>query len=401
MSQKLMLLGGARYLLPVIEVAHELDCRVITCDYLPHNIAHSYSDMYVNVSIINKEDVLHVAEELQIDGIMSFACDPGVTTAAYVAEKMGLPSCGPYESVSILQNKRRFRHFLTEYGFNVPWSYGYANKGDALLQSETFEYPVMVKPADSAGSKGVQKVEVKGQLKGAIECALENSHCGEFVIEQFLECDGYASDSECFSVDGKLVFVSYSAQRFDDKSANPYTPAGFTWTPSISESNQRLLTKELQRLLSLLNMRTALYNVESRQCIDGKAYLMEVSPRGGGNRLAEMLRFATGTDLISSAVKAAIGVSVESRFEERIKGNWAEIILHGRKPGRFEEIQISEELKDSIVEQDMWIHKGDYIKPFTGANMTIGTIVLNFLDRNLMDVVMRDPYRFIDIVTED
>ena len=102
--KKLMILGGSRYALPVIEAAHSLGLYVITCDYLPDNIAHKYSDEYCNVSIIDKDAVLDAARALGIDGIISFACDPGVVTAAYVAEKMGLPSCGSYESVSILQN---------------------------------------------------------------------------------------------------------------------------------------------------------------------------------------------------------------------------------------------------------------------------------------------------------
>lgn len=82
-----MLLGGLRYLLPVIEEAHKLGIYVITADYLPDNIAHKYSDEYCNVSIIDKDAVLKEAQKLQIDGILSHAVDPGVTTAAYVAEK--------------------------------------------------------------------------------------------------------------------------------------------------------------------------------------------------------------------------------------------------------------------------------------------------------------------------
>ena len=90
-QKKLLLLGGLRYLFPVIEEAHRLGIYVITADYLPNNIAHQYSDEYVNVSIIDKDAVLKVAREKEIDGIMSFAVDPGVVTAAYVAENMGLP----------------------------------------------------------------------------------------------------------------------------------------------------------------------------------------------------------------------------------------------------------------------------------------------------------------------
>ena len=94
-KKKLMLLGGIRYLLPVIKAAHEQGYYVITADYKEGNIAHKYSDEYVNVSVLDKEAVLKVAQEKNIDGIMSFGVDPGVVTAAYVQDKMGLPAFGP------------------------------------------------------------------------------------------------------------------------------------------------------------------------------------------------------------------------------------------------------------------------------------------------------------------
>ena len=102
--KKILLLGGSRYLLPVIKSAHELGLYVITCDYLPDNIAHKYSDEYVNVSIIDKEAVLEAAKKLEIDGIMSFATDPGVVTAAYVAEKLGISEAKAYSVASFYEN---------------------------------------------------------------------------------------------------------------------------------------------------------------------------------------------------------------------------------------------------------------------------------------------------------
>lgn len=117
--KKLLILGGSRYIIPAIKAAHQLGVYVISCDYLPDNIGHHYSDEYHNISIIEKEKVLELAGRLHVDGILSFATDPGVEAAAYAAEKLGLPT-SPYESVHILQNKNLFRAFLKEHGFNVP-----------------------------------------------------------------------------------------------------------------------------------------------------------------------------------------------------------------------------------------------------------------------------------------
>ena len=185
-KNKLMLLGGLRYLLPVIEAAHRHGIHVITVDYLPDNIAHRYSDEYHNVSIIDKEAVLALAQELQIDGIMSFAVDPGVVAAAYTAEKMGLPFQCSYEAACILQDKSRFRKFLADNGFNVPNARGYSEGDDALKDIDYFNWPVIVKPVDSAGSKGVTRVDDPADLPAAIAHALDCSLSKHFIIHRGL-----------------------------------------------------------------------------------------------------------------------------------------------------------------------------------------------------------------------
>lgn len=396
--KKLMLLGGMRYLVPVIEAAHKLGVYVITCDYLPDNIAHKYSDEYCNVSILEKDKVLEKAKELKIDGILSFACDPGVVTAAYVAEKMGLPSSGPYESVEILQNKGKFRKFLTENNFNVPVAKQYTDIEIALNDIEMFNWPIIVKPTDSAGSKGVTKVEEKDKLKDAINYALKFSHSNEFIIEDFLEKVGDSSDCDSFSIDGKLKFVSFSAQKFDENCENPYTPAAYTWPASISKIHQEELTNEIQRLLTLLNMKSSIYNIETRECTNGKAYIMECSPRGGGNRLAEMVRYMTGVDMITNIVKVALGMEPDDINQQEIKDNWAEIILHSEKEGIFEKLWISNEISSNIVENDLWIEAGTKVGGFAGANEAIGTMVLKFDSQKQMDEVLNNQEKYIKVI---
>lgn len=395
--KKLLLLGGSRYILPVIEAAHNLGYYVITCDYLPDNIAHKYSDEYCNVSIIDKEAVLDVATELKIDGIMSFACDPGVTTAAYVAEKLGLPHSGSYESVSILQNKGRFRKFLADNGFNVPNAKGYTSVESALLDIDYFNWPVIVKPTDSAGSKGVTRVDDPSKLRESVEYALRFSHSSEFIIEDFLEKVGHSSDTDSFSVDGKLKFVSFSAQRFDEACENPYTPSAYSWPATISSEHQEELTNEIQRLLTLLGMKTSIYNIEVRECTNGKSYIMECSPRGGGNRLAEMLRYATGVDLITNAVRAAVGEEIIDVEQRPYDGCWAEVILHSDKAGVFKELWLSEEIKDNIVERDLWIEAGTTVGGFSGANEAIGTLVLRFDSQNELKNVLENQNHYFSV----
>ena len=378
-QKKLLLLGGLRYLLPVIESAHKQGYYVITADYLPDNIAHKSSDEYHNISIIDKEAVLALARELEIDGIMSFAVDPGVVTAAYVQEQMGLPAFGPYDSVCILQNKDKFRNFLTQHGFNVPKATGFSTVDEAMSEIYWYPWPVIVKPTDSAGSKGVTKVNSLAQLKPALEYAFEHSLSKHVIVEEFIEKQGASSDTDSFSIDGKLKFVSFSAQCFDAEAVNPYTPSAYSWPSTMTREEETELTSELQRLLTLLGMRTTIYNIETRIGTNGKPYIMEVSPRGGGNRLAEMLRYATGVDLITASVRAAVGDSVGNIEQKPYNGHWAEVILHADKSGTFQELTIDASAVDAeIIEEDLWVKPGDYVRGFEGANDAIGTLVLKF-----------------------
>lgn len=398
--KKLLLLGGLRYLIPVIIAAKRMGYYVITCDYIPENIAHKYADEFHNISIIDKEAVLKLAISLKIDGIMSFAIDPGVITAAYVREKMGLPSPGPYESIKILQNKNLFRNFLENNNFNVPKSRSYSDIEQAIDEFDCFDMPVMVKPVDSAGSKGVSKVSRVEDLKPALTHAMSFSNAGIIIIEDYLESKGYSSDSDCFSINGTLEFVTFSNQRFDPNSPNPYTPSAYSWPSSISENNKTYLKSELQRLITLLGLKSSIYNIEVRVTPDDKAYIMEVSPRGGGNRLSEMILYATGIDLISCAIKAVLGEEIEDIPRLSYNGNWAEVIIYSNEPGVFKELRIDSKVERYIVEIDLWVQKGDHVNGFTGANEAIGTLVLKFDNPEMLESVISNYSQYIKVIIE-
>lgn len=396
-----MLLGGLRYLKPVIDAAHEQGYYVITADYLPNNIAHKWSDEYCNVSIIDKEAVLREAQRLQIDGIMSFACDPGVVAASYVQNKMELPSFGPFESVEILQNKDKFRAFLAEHNFNVPKAKGFSSIEEALADPAWYEYPVIVKPTDAAGSKGVTRVDKPEELKPALEYAMAHSISGHIIVEEFIEKQGCSSDTDSMSVDGKLVLVSFCAQHFDSEATNPYTPAAYSWPSTFTPEQEAYLKSEIQRLITLLRLKTVVYNIETRIGTNGKPYIMELTPRGGGNRLCEMLRYATGVDMITAITRAMVGDPILEPIEQKpYNGHWAEIILHADESGVFDHLELSKDLPAEIVEEDLWVEKGDKVESFEGANNAIGTLVLNFNSAQELEYAITHQREWLKVIVK-
>ena len=388
-------------MLPVIKAAHEQGYYVITADYIPDNTAHKYSDEYVNVSIIDKEAVLKVAQEKQIDGIMSFGVDPGVVSASYVQNKMGLPSFGPFESVEILQNKDKFRAFLAKNGFNVPQAKGFDSIDAAMSEAYWFPWPVIVKPTDAAGSKGVTRVDKLEDLKPALEYAMDHSISGHIIVEEFIEKAGCSSDTDSMSVDGKLVFTSFCAQRFDVEATNPYTPAAYSWPSTFTKEQEAYLASEIQRLITLLNLNTVVYNIETRIGTNGKPYIMELTPRGGGNRLCEMLRYATGVDMITAITRAIVGDPIIEPVEQKpYNGHWAEIILHADQSGVFNHLEVSKDLPAEVVEEDLWVKQGDKVESFEGANNAIGTLVLKFETAEYLEHVITHQREWLKVVVK-
>ncbi len=399
----LLLLGGARYALPVIKAAHDLGARVITCDYLPDNYAHAFADEYVNASIVDREAILRVAKDVRADGVMSFAADPGVVSAAYAAEKLNLPFQGSYEAVATLQDKGRFRSFLRDNGFRCPKSMTFRSREEALGSSCEIEFPVIVKPTDSAGSKGCTRVDSIESLGEAIDYALHFSIDGGCIVEQFLEKMGDSSDADGFVLNGKMVCVSFTSQLFDPSVPNPYTPAAYMMPASMSSWAQDELRSELQRVCDLLGLRSGVFNIETRVATDGKPYIMEMTPRGGGNRLCEMLCRATGgkTNLIRCAVQAALGEPVDEVSMPEYDGWWYQEMLHSDHDGIFMGIDYAPGFKENhVAEEQLWVEPGAPVNAFTAANHAFGSVFLRFDNREELEAFRLNSGQYMRVCVE-
>lgn len=400
--RKVLLLGGSYFQIPSIKTAKEMGYYTITCDYLPDNPGHKYADEYHNVSTTDKEAVLALARELKIDGIVCYASDPAAPTAAYVAEKLGLPT-SPYESVEILSNKDRFREFLAENGFHTPKAKGYAHSEfDSMMREITdFKFPVMVKPVDSSGSKGVRKVGKLEDLKAAVDGAIKYSRSKRFLIEEYIEKHGYQTDGDGFSVDGELVFRCFGNEHFDAAGINPYVPVGESWPYDMPSRIQDKLHHEIQRALRLLNMKTQAYNIEARVDENENVYLMEIGPRNGGNLIPQVVKYATGVDMVAYTIKAAMGEDCSELHMTEPRGFWSSYMVHSRKPGILQEVWIEESFKkNNIVEYEMFFKPGDKVNAFTGSNGTLGTMILKFDSREEMLEKMDHMEHWVRVITK-
>jgi len=395
MQKRILFLGGSKFQIPPIKYAKEQGHYVITCDYLPDNPGHIYADEYYNISTTDIEAVLELSRELKIDGIVAYASDPAAPTQAYVANAMGLPS-NPFESVMILSRKDYFRSFLEKHDFLVPKSESFNTLEESLSWFKLLEKPVIVKPVDSSGSKGVTKVYNEQELEDAFSYALEFSRVKRVVLEEFFERDGYQVAGDGFVVDGKLLFRCWANEHFD-KNCNPFVPIGESFPSIMSDYTLEQAQKETQRLLDLLGMKQGALNFDFHYNKNGDFSFLELGPRNGGNLIPEVIKYATGVDLVKYTVDAALGLDCSDLHMKEVEGYYASYMLHSIEEGMVKEIWYSDEIKENIIEETLFVKSGDRVKKFDGSNHTLGTMIMKFNSQDEMLEKMDNMEKYLKV----
>lgn len=382
MTKRILFLGGAPSQIPPIQYAKSQGYYVITCDYLPENPGHLLADEYHNVSTTDQDAVLQLASKLKIDGIVAYASDPAAPTAAYVAEKLGLPG-NPYASVLTLARKDLFRAFLKEHNFNVPKSESFYDLDEAKQWLEQIGVPAFIKPVDSSGSKGVTEITSKDQLAYAFNYALDFSREKKVVVEEKIVKQGYQVAGDGFIVNGQLAFRCWADEHFD-KLCNGLVPIGQTFPTSHSEDLLSIAHEETQRLLTLLDMKTGALNFDFLFSTDGRFYFLELGPRNGGCLIPEVVRYATQVDLIKATVDAALGIDCQYVKQTPVNGFWSSYIVHSLENGVYESLNISDRAKGMIVEQTLYVSKADQVNKYSGSHDTLGMMILEYPDQETM-----------------
>lgn len=393
--KKILLLGGSAQQVVAIEKAKQLGYYTVLCDYLDDNPGQYIADKFYLVSTTDKESVLEVAIKEKINGILAYASDPAAPTAAYVSERMGLPG-NPYKSVDILCNKDKFRKFLENNGFCTPKAKGYIDVDVALkdIKNNYFDYPIIVKPVDSSGSKGVSRIDDFPQAKSKLYDAMSNSKGHRIIIEEFVEKYGYQIAGDGLSIDGNLVFRCFANDHFDERCKNPFVPVAASFPYNMPECVHVKIHETIQRLLTLLGMKTSTYNFDIRIDKNFNVYLMEVAPRDGGNYIPQVIRYATGMDLVECTIKAAMGEEIYVNTEIKFNGCWAYYAVHSFKEGFLKCIKIDSSVKEKhIVESHLTVKEGDKVYPFIGANSTLGILLMKFDSiEQMLDMIEHDVW---------
>lgn len=377
---KILLLGGSAQQIIAIETAKRLGYETVLCDYLPDNPGQYHADRFYLVSTTDKDAVLEVAKKEKIDGILAYASDPAAPTAAYVAERLGLPG-NPYESVEILSNKDQFRAFLADNGFHTPKAKAFTRASDVIddLKAGAFTFPVILKPVDSSGSKGVARIDDLDGIEDKLAAAMDYSRSRRLIVEEFVDKYGYQIAGDGLSINGKLVFRLFGNDHFDPDGVNPFVPVSASFPYNMPAWVHDKIHSEIQRLLTLLHMGNCTYNFDIRIDKDYNVYLMEIAPRDGGNYIPQVIKYLTGVDLVEYSLRIAMGEPIQPPKSVEPKGFASYYAVHSNRDGILAGIDIPDDFyRDHILEACHIALPGTPVKAFRGANTALGCYLMRF-----------------------
>ncbi len=362
-----MILGAGYNQLQAIKKASQLGYYVITVDYLPDNIGHKFSDHFIDVSTTDKEGVLGAAKALSIDGIITFASDVAVPTAAYVSEKLDFPGYDTDVAIK-MSNKGDFRKVQHEYEIRQP-NFIIGQELDKIKDGLSgFLSDLVFKPVDTSGSRGISfvKKNTSNKYEHPFLYAQEYSRSSTVCVEEFIE--GIDISGDGFIVDGKLVFAF-----FTQKFTNNFLVTGHFLPLNLEESERKLIIKEIETNCAAVGYKNGPINFDVLLTF-GEPVVIEMSPRLGGNGIPALIEHNIGIDLTTMSLKFAMGDLSSIPTCNVLEKSCGSLIFGSNHQGVIKNISSSEKVCETIPEIFKCIIKyqpGDKIEKFIHGGNSI------------------------------
>ncbi len=301
MKGNVAILGASYHQLPLIERAKELGYVTHVFAWECGDVGETAADHFYPISTRDGDAILEKCREIGIDGICSIASDVALITCNYVANKMGL-TANTMESTYKSTNKHLMREAFMENGDPTPMSM--LVTPDTDLSEIDIPLPVIVKPTDRSGSRGVHKVESPEELQAALDEAFEYSFEKKAVVEEFAEGQEYSI--EYISYEGKHTFLAATfkyttgAPRFIE--SGHYQPAPF------SEETLERIKKVIEHALDSLEIKYGASCSEFKIDDKGNIKLIEICQRMAGDCIgSDLVKYSTGLDYVGMVVDIACG----------------------------------------------------------------------------------------------
>ncbi len=299
--KKLAIIGASYLQEPLIQKAKQMGIETHVFAWAANDVGEKSADFFYPISITEKDAILKTCIAAGIDGICSIASDLAAITVNYVAYKMGL-ICNSPECVLHSTNKHEMRKCYEQNRDPSPKSIYVTSADD--LKDAPIRYPVIVKPVDRSGSRGITKVTSPEGLSAAIELAKEQGFDKHALIEEFISGQEYSV--ECISWQGEHHFLALT-QKYTTGAPHYIETAHLEPAP-VSAELLNQIKDVVYHSLNSLNITNGASHTEIKITPDKKIFLIETGGRMGGDCIgSHLVELSTGFDFVRAVIQIALG----------------------------------------------------------------------------------------------
>lgn len=300
--KKLAIIGASYLQAPLIQKAKALGCETHVFAWAADDVGEKLADRFYPISIVEKDTILAKCREIGIDGICTIASDLAAITVNYVAEKMGLPGNG-MRCCEKSTNKHKMRQAFAAAGDPSPKSV-LIGPETSLSVLEGMQYPLIVKPTDRSGSRGITEVQRPAGLQAAIARAREQSFEKMALVEEF--ATGREYSVECISYQGCHHLLQITLKY--TTGAPMYIETGHMEPAPLEENMRQKVQDTVFHALDTLEIRFGASHSELKIDENGNIRLIEIGGRMGGDCIgSHLVPSTTGWDFVGMVVQIALG----------------------------------------------------------------------------------------------
>ncbi|MCK9471956.1 MAG: ATP-grasp domain-containing protein [Bacilli bacterium] len=356
---KILILGGSHAEIPLIKSAKELGYYVVTTGNKENDIGHKYADEYIKEDFSNKEKIYELALRLRVNAICPCANDFAAISCSYVAEKLGFNHYDNYETSLIIHHKDKFREFAIKHNLSVPIAKSFDSAEELLNDINTFKLPIIIKPIDLSGGKGIQKIDNLNinKVDEIVQYAFSISKAKKVVVEEFIE--GSNHGLSCILINGKIQFYFCDNEHYY---INKYMVSGASSPCDVPASAIFDLIEESEKCAQILNLKDGIFHIQFILKCNAIPYIIEICRRPPGDLYIDFVSYVTGIDYPTVLIKLFSGMPLNPKELKPIKNEL--ITRHcvmSDKNGIIKNISFNSEIKKNILSELMWWSPGEEI----------------------------------------
>ena len=378
MKKTLLILGGGKEQIPAIIRANKKNIRTIVFDKNPEAEGSRFADEFYPISTRDISGMINFLKNYsqKIDGVMTIASDIPHCVSA-VGEFLGL-KCIPKSVADICVNKLRMKEVLKKKKVNVP----YFAKVESIENLKTFinsvGYPVVLKPIDNAGARGVLRITRDIDINWAFNYSKQFSYCKTLIVEKFLE--GLQISTEGIMYNDKFYITGFTDRNYSKlEKTKPFMVEDGGDIPSIlTETEKEIINKEFEKAVRALNINWGPAKGDMVLGNDGKAYVIEIAARlSGGNFCFDKVPLSTGVDIIDILIDMCIGDRIDVRKFRPTKNIATSQRYFFPRPGRIVKVKGIGEVKKmkNIYKIDFFVKIDDIVKKVISHPSRTGYVI--------------------------